>query len=209
MWDQFLSKGDQACFVSLQSALFFLEQFLLPQDVNCCGRVANGTGCCRSGRENTMLSWMLKPITSIFNIALELWCVSNLSGSAVVQIYRALWAVFSVCLLENAASVCVLFSMNGHHDMGFKTVMFLLSLQGATLLWNSTVTTASSVLPASGALKWCIFLWKRIWIPRYDLSQTLLSNDERSNFLSVPRLYIWNLLEYLEGKRLITLYVSV
>lgn len=153
MWDQFLSKGDQDCFVSLESALFSSEQFLLPQDVNCCGRVANGTGCCRSGRENTMLSWMLKPITSIFNIALELWCVSNLSGSAVVQILGALWAVFSVCLLENAASVCVLFSMNGHHDMGFKTVMFLLSLQGATLPWNSTVTSYCKQCVTSF---WCI-----------------------------------------------------
>lgn len=37
-------------------------------------------------------------------------------------------------VLENAGTVYVRISMSGHHDMGFKTVMFLLSLQGAALL---------------------------------------------------------------------------
>uniref|UniRef100_A0A8C0VBS3 Xanthine dehydrogenase n=1 Tax=Cyanistes caeruleus TaxID=156563 RepID=A0A8C0VBS3_CYACU len=45
---------DQTYYISLECAIFFSEQFLFPQDMNCCGRVANGTGCCRSGRENTM-----------------------------------------------------------------------------------------------------------------------------------------------------------
>lgn len=93
----FLSKWDQTYLISLESARFFSEQFLFPQDMNCCGKVVNGTGCCRSGKENTMVSWMLRPITSIFNIALELWCVSHLSGSTVVQILRSSLSCFS-CL---------------------------------------------------------------------------------------------------------------
>lgn len=112
---------------------FFSEQFLFPQDLNCCGRIANGTGCCRSERENIVVSWILKAIVWICNIVLEFQCIIHRPGSAVTQIVRAFWFE---CLLENTVTACILVSMTGHRDTGSAGVSYMCSF------WTSEVKCA-------------------------------------------------------------------
>lgn len=156
-----LSEGNKFCSIFWEPGHFSQNSFLSPQDSNCCGKAANGTGCCHSKGENSMVSWTSIAVTSTCNVVLmEFFCISRSSGHTVLQISRDIRAGLNACLLENSAILYV-WSSAAHYETGFREV-FPLGQRGATLRWNNVMTVAIKVLPAFGILQLSVFLWKQI-----------------------------------------------
>lgn len=80
-----ISLKSESNLFSLNLQIFFSQQFLSMQDWGCCGRAANGPGCCKTEKENSAVSGIKKAVVLTYSLINLFYLIVFLSPAMRMQ----------------------------------------------------------------------------------------------------------------------------